>query len=113
MILAIHKFCYFNLAVSPLHSNHQYHADFNICHDLHGLIVEEHVAFLVHRQSSGMHHHTRLLKQKGKFVCLQRELKADQHKSYPSGGEDDELVIAISHPLCQLRRRDGATILIY
>jgi hypothetical protein len=24
MILAIHKFCYFNLVVSPLHCNHHY-----------------------------------------------------------------------------------------
>jgi hypothetical protein len=111
MILAIHKFCYFKLVVLPLYYNHQYHADFNTCHDLHDLIVEEHIAFLIHRQSSDMHHHTHLFKQKGKFVCLQRELKTGQHKSYPSGGEDDELVIAIGHPLCQLRCRDGATIL--
>jgi hypothetical protein len=25
-------------------------------------------------------------------VCLRRELKAGRHKSYPDGGEDDELV---------------------
>jgi hypothetical protein len=43
VILAIHKFCYFNLSVSPLHCNHQYHVDFDICHDLHGLIIGEHV----------------------------------------------------------------------
>jgi hypothetical protein len=41
-----HNFCYFNLAVSLLHCNHQYHADFDICHDLHGLIIEEHVPHL-------------------------------------------------------------------
>jgi hypothetical protein len=46
VILAIHKFCYFNLAISLLHCNHQYHADFDICHDLHGLIIEEHVSHL-------------------------------------------------------------------
>jgi hypothetical protein len=46
VILAIHKFCYFNLAVSLLHCNHQYHADFDICHDLHSLIIEEHVSHL-------------------------------------------------------------------
>jgi hypothetical protein len=46
VILVIHKFCYFNLAVSLLHYNHQYHADFDICHDLHGLIIEEHVPHL-------------------------------------------------------------------
>jgi hypothetical protein len=46
VILAIHKFFYFNLVVSPLHCNHQYHADFIICHDLHGLIIGEHVPYL-------------------------------------------------------------------
>jgi hypothetical protein len=46
VILAIHKFCYFNLVVSQLHCNHQYHADFDICHDLHGLIIGEHVSHL-------------------------------------------------------------------
>jgi uncharacterized membrane protein len=46
VILAIHKFCYFNLVVSLLHCNHQYHADFDICHDLHGLIIKEHVSHL-------------------------------------------------------------------
>jgi hypothetical protein len=30
VILAIHKFYYFNLVDSPLHCNHQYHADFYI-----------------------------------------------------------------------------------
>jgi hypothetical protein len=53
----------------------------------------------------------RLLKQKGKCVCLQRELKAGRHKSYPDGGEDDELVIAVGTPLRHLRRRDDATVL--
>jgi hypothetical protein len=47
VILAIHKFCYFNLSVSPLHCNHQYHADFDICHDLHGLIIGEHVPHML------------------------------------------------------------------
>jgi hypothetical protein len=46
MILAIHKFCYFNLIVSLLHCNHQYHADFGICHDLYGLIIGEYVPHL-------------------------------------------------------------------
>jgi hypothetical protein len=35
VILAIHKHC-----------NHQYHVDFDIYHDLHGLIIEEHVSHL-------------------------------------------------------------------
>jgi putative AlgH/UPF0301 family transcriptional regulator len=39
-------------------------------------------------------------------VCLRRELKASQHKSYPNGGEDDELVIVVG-PL----RQDDATVL--
>jgi hypothetical protein len=67
VILVIHKFYYFNLVVSPLHCNNQYHADFDICHDLHGLIIGKHAphlagrSSLVHRQSSGTNHHTRLL----------------------------------------------------
>jgi hypothetical protein len=43
VILTIYKFCYFNLSISPLHCNHQYHADFDICHDLHGIVIGEHV----------------------------------------------------------------------
>jgi hypothetical protein len=35
-----------NYGPRQLHCNHQYHADFDICHDLHGLIVEEHVSHL-------------------------------------------------------------------
>jgi hypothetical protein len=46
VILAIHKFCYFNLVVSLLHCNHQCHADFDICHDLHSLIIGGHVPHL-------------------------------------------------------------------
>jgi hypothetical protein len=46
VILAIHKFCYFNLVVSLLHCNHQYHADFDIYHDLLGLIIREHMPHL-------------------------------------------------------------------
>jgi hypothetical protein len=46
VILAIHKFCYFNLVVSLLHCNYQYHADFDICYYLHGLIIGEHVPHL-------------------------------------------------------------------
>jgi hypothetical protein len=43
VILAYINFVIYNLSVSPLHCNHQYHADFDICHDLHGLIIGEHV----------------------------------------------------------------------
>jgi hypothetical protein len=53
-----------------------------------------------------------LLKQKGKCVCVcEKELKAGRHKSYPDGGEDDELVTVVDPPLCHLRRQDDATIL--
>jgi hypothetical protein len=52
------------------------------------------------------HYHTRLLKQKSKCVCLRRELKTDQHKSYRDGGEDDKLIIAVGPPLRYLRHRD-------
>jgi hypothetical protein len=44
-------------------------------------------------------------------VCLRRELKAGPHKSYPDGGEDDELVTVVDPPLRHLRRQDEATIL--
>jgi hypothetical protein len=47
MFLAIHKFCYFNLVVSPLHCNHQYHVDFDIFHDLYCLIIGEHVSHML------------------------------------------------------------------
>jgi hypothetical protein len=52
VILAIHKFCYFNLVVSLLHCNHQYHADFDICYDLYGLIIGEHVPHMLKEISS-------------------------------------------------------------
>ena len=66
--------------------------------------------FLVHRQSSGTYHHTRLLKQKSNRVCLLKELKADQYKKLLDGGEDDELIIVVGPPLCYLRRRDDAIV---
>jgi hypothetical protein len=53
----------------------------------------------------------RLFKQKGKCVCLRKELKTDRHKSYLDSGEDDKLVIAVGPPLRYLRRRDDATVL--
>jgi hypothetical protein len=93
VILAIHKFCYFNLVVSLLHCNHQYHADFDICHDLHGLIIEEHVSHLpVEVPSYIISHQVRTtihacLNKKSKCMCLRRELKAGRHKSYPDDGE--------------------------
>jgi hypothetical protein len=93
VILVIHKFCYFNLVVSLLHCNHQYYADFDICHDLHGLIIEEHVPHLPiqvplyivsHLVRTTIH---ACLNKKGKCMCLRRELKAGRHKSYPDDGE--------------------------
>jgi hypothetical protein len=66
---------------------------------------------LIHPESSGTHHHTRLLKQKGKCVCLRRGLKAGHHKSYSDGGEGVELVIVVGPPLRHLRRRDDVVVL--
>jgi hypothetical protein len=81
VILVIHKFCYFNLAVSLLHCNHQYHTDFDICHDLYGLIVEEHVPHLPVKVLSYIVSHLvrttiHACLKKGKCMCLRRELKA-------------------------------------
>jgi hypothetical protein len=92
LILAIHKFCYFNLVVSILHCNHQCHADFDICHDLHSLIIGEHVPHLsVEVMSYIVSHQARttihVCLNKKASMCLQRELKAGRHKSYP---DDDE-----------------------
>jgi hypothetical protein len=118
VILVIHKFCYFNLYVSPLHCNHQYHADFDICHDLHGLIIGEHVPHMPEEIPSYIDNHEtrttiRFCLNKKTSVCFRRELKANRHKSYPNGGEDDELelVIVVGLPLCHLRRQDDATVL--
>jgi hypothetical protein len=116
MIQAIHKFCYFNLVVSPLYCNHQYHADFDICHDLYGLIIGEHVPHMPEEIPSYIISHQtcttiRSCLNKKASVCLQRELKACLHESYPDGGEDDELVTVVDPPLCHLRRQDNATIL--
>ena len=44
-------------------------------------------------------------------MCLRKELKAGRHKSYPDGGEDDELVTVVDPPLRYLRRQDDATVL--
>jgi hypothetical protein len=113
VILTIHNFCYFNLSIVPLYCNHQYHADFDICH---GLIIEQHVSHLPEEVPSYIVSHQahttiRACLNKKTSVCLRRELKTGRHKSYPNGGEDDELVIAIGSPLRHLRRRDDATVL--
>ena len=109
VILAIHKFCYFNLVVSPLHCKYQYHADFDICHDLYGLIIGEHVPHIPEEISSYIVSHQthttiRFCLNKKASVCLRRELKASRHKSYPDSGEDDELVTVVDPPLRHLRR---------
>jgi hypothetical protein len=104
VILVIHKLCYFNLSISPLHCNHQYHADFDICHDLHGLIIGEHVPHMPEEIPSNIVSHQtcttiHFCLNKKASVCLRRELKANRHKSYPNGGKDDELVIVVGPPL--------------
>jgi hypothetical protein len=101
VILAIHKFCYFNLVVSLLHCNHRYYADFDICHDLYGLIIEEHVphlpvlvpSYIISDQVRTTIH--ACLNKKGKCMCLLRELKAGQHKSYPDDGEWSLLLVLL------------------
>jgi hypothetical protein len=100
VILVIHKFCYY-LAVSLLHCNHQYHADFDICHDLHGLIIEEHVPHLsVQVPSYIVSHQVRTihacLNKKDKCMCLRKELKAGRHKSYPDDGKWSFLSVLLS-----------------
>jgi uncharacterized membrane protein len=77
VILAIHKFCYFNLVVSLLHCNHRYYTDFDIYHDLHGLIIEEHVSHLPVEVPSYISHQVRTaihacLNKKGKCMCLRK-----------------------------------------
>jgi hypothetical protein len=88
VILAIHKFCYFNLAFSPLHCNYQHHTDFNICQNLHRLIVGEHVPHLPEEVPSYIVSHQarttiRACVNKKSSVCLRIELKAGRHKIYP------------------------------
>jgi hypothetical protein len=113
VILVIHKCCYFNLDISPLHCNHQY---FNICHDLNDLIIGEHDSHLPEEVPSYIVSHQarttiRACLNKKASVCLQRELKAGRYKSYPDGGEDDKLIIAIGPRLHHLWRWDDATVL--
>jgi hypothetical protein len=116
VILAYINFVIYNLSVSPLHCNHQYHANFDICYDLHGLIIGEHVPHIPEEIFSYIVSHQtrttiRFCLNKKASVCLRRELKASRHKSYLNGGEDDELVIVVSPPLRHLWRQDDATVL--
>ena len=110
------NFVIYNLYVSPLHCNHQYHADFDICYDLHGLIIGEHVPHIPEEIFSYIiSHQTRttihFCLNKKASVCLRRELKASRHKSYLNGGEDDELVIVVGPSLRHLWCQDDATVL--
>jgi hypothetical protein len=103
VILVIHKFCYFNLVVSLLHYNHQYHAYFDICHNLQGLIIGEHVShlpvevppYIVNHQARTTIH---ACLNKKASVCLRRELKAGRHKSYPCDGEWSLLSVLLCSP---------------
>jgi hypothetical protein len=106
----------FNLSVSPLYCKHQYHVNFDICHDLHGLIIGEYVPHMLEEIPSYIVSHQiritiRFCLNKKASVCLRRELKTSRHKSYPNDGEDDELVIIVGPSLRHLRHQDDATVL--
>jgi hypothetical protein len=78
VILAIHKLCCFNLVVSPLHYNHQYHADFDIYHNFHGLIIGEHAPLLPEEVPSYIISHQarttiRACSNKKAIVCVCKE----------------------------------------
>ena len=113
MILAIHKFCYFNLVVSLLHCNHQYHADFDICHDLHGLIIGEHVSHLpVEVPSYIVSHQVRTtihacLNKKCKCVFAKR-IKGRPAQKLPRRWR---VVIVVGPPLRHLWCQDDAIVL--
>ena len=113
VILAIHKFCYFNLVVSLLHCNHQYHADFDICHDLHGLIIGEHVPHLpVEVPSYIVSHQARTtihacLNKKCKCVFAKR-IKGRPAQKLPRRWR---VVIAVGPPLRHLWCQDDAIVL--
>jgi hypothetical protein len=114
VILAIHKFCYFNLVVSLLHCNHQYHADFDIWHDLHGLIIEEHVPHLLveapsyivsHQVYTAIH---ACLNKKRQVYVFAKRIKGRPTQKLPRRWW---VVIAVGPPLCHLWRQDDTTIL--
>jgi hypothetical protein len=86
---------------------------FDICHDLYGLIIKEHVPHLpLEVPSYTVSHQVRTtihacLNKKDKCMCLRRELKADQHKSYPDDGEWSLLSVI----LCVTSGQDDAIVL--
>jgi hypothetical protein len=89
---------------------------FDICHDLHGLIIGEHVPHMPEEIPSYIVNHQtrttiRFCLKRQVCVCLRRELKASRHKSYPNGGEDGERVIVVCPPLRHLWRQDDTTVL--
>jgi hypothetical protein len=116
VILVIYIFCYFNLVVSPLHYNHRYHTGFDICHDFYGLIIGEHAprlpeevpSYIVSHQARTTIH---TCSNKKAIVCVcEKNQRQTSTKSYPDGGEDDELIIAVGPPLHHLRRQDDTTV---
>jgi hypothetical protein len=114
VILAIHKFCYFNLAVSLLHYNHQYHADFDIYHDLHGLIIEEHVphqpvevpSYIVSHQVRTTIH--ACLNKKKQVYVFAKRIKGRPAQKLPQRWR---VVIAVGPPLRHLCHQDDAIVL--
>jgi hypothetical protein len=110
VILAIHKFCYFNLAVSLLHYNHQYHADFDICHDLHGLIIEEHVPHLPVEVPSYIvsHQVCTTIQQKKQVYVFAKRIKGRPTQKLT---RRRWVVIAVGPPLYHLWRQDDAIVL--
>jgi hypothetical protein len=87
-----------------------------MCHDLHCLIIGEHVPHIPEEIPSYIVSHQtrttiRFCLNKKASVCLRRELKASRHKSYPNSGEDDELGIVVGPPLRHLCRQNDATVL--
>jgi hypothetical protein len=73
---------------------------------LHDLIIGEHVPHIPEEISSYIVSHQ--IRTTIRF-CLNK--KASRHKSYPNGGEDDELVIVVGPPLRHLWRQDDAIVL--
>jgi hypothetical protein len=116
VILVIYIYCYFNLVVSPLHYNHQYHVDFDICHDFYGLIIRGHAPRLSEEVPSYIFSHQarttiHACSNKKAIVCVCEENQRQTNtKSYLDGGEDDEVIIAVGPPLRHLRHRDDATV---
>jgi hypothetical protein len=114
VLLTIHKFCYFNLVVPLLHYNHQYHADFDICHDLHGLIIEEHVPHLpvevpsyivIHQVRTTIH---ACLNKKKQAYVFAKKIKGRPAQKLPRRWR---VVIAVGPPLRNLWRQDDAIVL--